>query len=275
MATAQSIESTSFTLADNEIAALTLQVEDIHLHDETKKGKYKLDDVPDSELAFASYLTEVEQHLMYLRDVKLAHSMGLAVSTDATIIDELVHAERQAHDDRQVAVAMIQHTDNSEAPPPYTEAIRPELGENEILNSPAVYKGSDETSDDSAGPSRRYLRKQDDTLEKLAHTAFQCTACTDDFRYADIQRIECGHRYCGKCLRTFLMRGVNDHDLALIPPRCCGVRVPSCGPIRLQIGPRGPPPGLCYLEAILPASLGSVQGCYRTLITDPPIRRRF
>lgn len=73
--------------------------------------------------------------------------------------------------------------------------------------------------------SVNYLQKQDDTLGTLAQRASQCIACTEMLRCTEVTQLRCGHQYCGKCLREFIMRGIMDHDLALIPPRCCGTPV--------------------------------------------------
>ena len=69
---------------------------------------------------------------------------------------------------------------------------------------------------------QRYARRQADAIGKLARETFQCIACRDSFRWADVTQLHCGHDYCSPCLKEVIMRGVIDHDLALIPPRCCG-----------------------------------------------------
>jgi hypothetical protein len=61
----QLLNFTPAACTDDEIAALALQIEEIHLFEETKKCKYKLDSIPDSEIAFADYLVEVERLLQF------------------------------------------------------------------------------------------------------------------------------------------------------------------------------------------------------------------
>jgi hypothetical protein len=223
----QLLNFTPTACTDDEIAALALQIEDIHLFDETKKRKYKLDSIPDSEIAFADYLAEVERLLQFLRDLKLAHSIANAVGSDASILDEILRAETQARGDRQVAFAMSTGEGDPEAPPPYAELAcqNSAEGERDLISRLATEGFHYDEPNVTAGPSGHYVQKQGDLLESLAQRASQCIACTEKFRYTQVTRLQCGHQYCGTCLREFLLRGIIDHDLALIPPRCCGTPV--------------------------------------------------
>lgn len=89
---------------DDEITALTLQLEEINYRDETKKAKYSVNNIPDLEVAYTSYLNEIEAHLNFLRDVKLAHSIANAVDTDAQAIAEAAQENQQAQEDHLMAV---------------------------------------------------------------------------------------------------------------------------------------------------------------------------
>lgn len=117
---------------DDEIVALTLQVEEINYREETKKAKYPVNDIPDLEIAYASYLNEIEAHLSFLRDVKLAHSIANAVDTDAQAIAEVSQENRQAQDDHYMAVQMSAEDPDLEAPPPYTQEARSDFIEDEL-----------------------------------------------------------------------------------------------------------------------------------------------
>lgn len=219
------VQPTHEGYVDDEIAALTLQLEEIVDREETKKAKYTEKNIPDLEIAYASYLAEIKDHLQFLEDVKLARSIANAVDSDAQAIAELSQAEAQDEQDRQVAVQMNDLDPNVEAPPPYTEADQTSMEDEVIRRLATLLSSSGDFEDEEtgvAGPSEPYERRQANALENLAREAFQCTACTDNFRWADITQLQCGHDYCGSCLKQFIMRGVIEHDLALIPPRCCG-----------------------------------------------------
>jgi hypothetical protein len=215
---------------DDEIAALTLQLDELNYYEETKKAKYSSAKVPDLEIAYATYLVEIEAHLAFLKDIKLAHSFASAIDTDAEAIAEIAQSEVHAQEDRRIAVQMSSDDPELEAPPPYTEVARTDYIEDEIAQRlAALFSSSDdlyEGSREEPGPSVQYAERQAKALETLASERLQCAACTDEFRWKDITQLECKHQYCSPCMKRIIMRGVLDHDLALIPPRCCGTNIP-------------------------------------------------
>ncbi|KAF1848192.1 uncharacterized protein K460DRAFT_427193 [Cucurbitaria berberidis CBS 394.84] len=211
---------------DDQIVALALQLEEINFREETNKAKYPVDEVPDLEVAYANYLAEIEVHLAFLKDVKFAHSIANAVDADAQAIADITQTEAQAHEDRRVAVQMSSDDPELEAPPAYTEEVRNEFLEGEVVRRFAALLTSDddlyESPESVAGPSVPYAQRQADALGILARPTFECTACSNDFRLTDIRQLKCEHQYCDPCLKRFIMRGVVNHNLAYIPPRCCG-----------------------------------------------------
>lgn len=214
---------------DDEITALTLQLEELNYREETEKAKYSVNDVPDLEVAYASYLEEMEAHLSFLRDVKLAHSIANAVDTDAQAIAEAAQENQRAQEDRLVAVKMSTDDPELEAPPPYTQEVRHDFIEDEVVRRLAALLTVDDDLYDppqpEAGPSVPYQR-QAVALDKLAQEAFQCVSCRDEFRWTDITHLKCDHKYCETCLKRFIMAPIVDRELALLPPRCCDVAVP-------------------------------------------------
>jgi hypothetical protein len=227
----QIVRPTHAGIIDDEIAALTLQREEIIEREDTKKAKYTLANIPDVEVACANYLAEIERQLQLLRDVKIAHSIADAVDSDASAIAELVQAETQAEEDRQVAIQMNNGQSTLDTPPPdmeeASEGVIDDAVIQRIANMPSWADESDDEFETTvAGPSEPYARHQAHVLEKLVREDFQCTACADNFRWVDITHLQCEHDYCPPCLKRFILRGVTDHELALIPPRCCGQSVP-------------------------------------------------
>ncbi|CAK4030698.1 Hypothetical predicted protein [Lecanosticta acicola] len=213
------------TLVEDVIAALMLQLADIDEYEATKKGKYKADDIPDLEVAYASYLDEIKAQLQILDDIKLAHSIANAVSVDAEAIEEVVRAESQAQRDRQVALLMDAGDTDVEPPPPYTESAQETSIEAEIERL-GLYSDGEDSDSTIAGPSEPYVRRQVTAMQKLGRQGTQCIACADSFRAVDVTKLECKHVYCKDCLHTFIMRGIVERDLNLLPPRCCGETVP-------------------------------------------------
>jgi hypothetical protein len=217
-------------LLDDEIAALTLQLDEINYREQTKKAKYSSSNIPDLEVACSSYLSEIEAHLVFLKDVKLAHSFASAIDTDAQAIAEIAQSEVHAQEDRRIAVQMSSDDPELEAPPACTEIVRADYLEDKVMRRLAALLSSiDELYEDprdKPGPSVQYAQRQVKALETLASDWFQCIACRDEFRWASGRQLECEHQYCTPCMKRFIMRGIVDHDLALIPPRCCSLNVP-------------------------------------------------
>lgn len=109
------------TLLDDELAALTLQLEEFGLASESSKGKHSINNPPDFEVAFSSFQAELEQYRIFLSDQKLAQSIGAAVHTDATVIGDITSQDVQAHEDRRYAVQLSNNDREIEAPPRHVD----------------------------------------------------------------------------------------------------------------------------------------------------------
>ena len=97
-----------------------------------------------------------------------------------------------------------------EAPPPYTEGAHESFIGEEAVRRLADLLSSNGDFDDSttgvAGPCQPYARCQADALGKLARETFQCIACTDSFRWADVTKLHCGYEYPSPYLKKVIMR---------------------------------------------------------------------
>jgi len=105
---------------DDEMMALALQLEEINCQPTVQKGKYKADNPPDMELAFATFQKEVQMHMQFLNDLNLAHSIARAVDADAQVIAETVQDEGREERDRRLAL-QLSGQNPDDAPPPYAE----------------------------------------------------------------------------------------------------------------------------------------------------------
>ncbi|KAK1807418.1 hypothetical protein LTR12_018233 [Friedmanniomyces endolithicus] len=142
---------------DDEIAAWTVQLEEINEREDSKKAKYTLNSIPDLEVVYSVLLSEINDHLQALKDARLAYSIASAIDLFGEAIAELSHFEAQAAEDRQVAVQMSHVDPELEAPPPYTDKAREDFVEDEhtrrlnrLLSS---RKGFDHHGTIVAGPS--------------------------------------------------------------------------------------------------------------------------
>ena len=104
---------------DEEIIVLALQLEEIQCYSDSQKGKYKEDNVPDMQVAFATFQMEVQRHIQFFDDLKCAHSVARAVDTDAQAIAEIAQVEAQEERDRRLALQMSGQNPDQDAPPPY------------------------------------------------------------------------------------------------------------------------------------------------------------
>lgn len=89
------------TVLDDELAALTLQLEEIGIFAQSSKGKHPVNQLPDVEVAFASFQAELAAYQTFLADQKLAESMGAAVHSDGNLIGEITLQEVQFYEDRR------------------------------------------------------------------------------------------------------------------------------------------------------------------------------
>jgi hypothetical protein len=215
------------TPLDDELAALTLQLEEFGLASESSKGKHPIDNPPDFEVAFASFQAELEQYRSFLNDQILAQSIGAAVHTDVILIGNITSQDIQAHDDRRYALQLSNNDPNIEAPPRHVDTCDQSNVEGWVttvtstIAAHSVIDFSDEETE--AGPSMTYTECQADTMMKLA-TEFACTACTGRFPRTNMVTATCSHRYCADCAKKLFMRSTKDEEL--YPPRCCKQPIP-------------------------------------------------
>jgi hypothetical protein len=90
---------------DDEIMALTLQLEEIESNSSSRKGKHRADcPPPDFCVASSVYQAEIQQAIESLTDLKFAHSIARAVDTDAQAIRQIGQEEAQGEEDRRLAL---------------------------------------------------------------------------------------------------------------------------------------------------------------------------
>ncbi|KAL1959908.1 hypothetical protein VTO42DRAFT_576 [Malbranchea cinnamomea] len=219
-----SMRPASQVYLDDEIAALALQLEEINCHSENSKGKYPEERPPDSEVAFSSFQAEIQAHISFLNDLKLAHSIAQAVDTDGQVIAAITGEEADARQDRQLALQVNEcGNSDTEPPPPYSQVDDSNLAHEERLSWFSNINDTFENEDD-AGPSTAYTRHQENAIHTLSQAKHQCSVCLDNFRRWEVFPLQCGDIYCRVCLKTLFMRATKDESL--FPPRCCRQKIP-------------------------------------------------
>jgi hypothetical protein len=215
------------TPLDDEVAALTFQLEELGLVASSSKGKHPIDQPPDFEVAFASFQVELEAYKTFLGDQKLAQSYGAAVHTDGPIIADLTAQEIQSHEDHRFALQLSNDDPQIEAPPRSGGTRDSAQIEDWMSTVTGAMTGQSvvDFSDDEteAGPSMTFAERQANTIKKLS-MEFNCVACTDRHPRSSMVTAKCGHRYCAECMKSLFMRSTKDEGLH--PPKCCKQSIP-------------------------------------------------
>ncbi|ORY10098.1 hypothetical protein BCR34DRAFT_486219 [Clohesyomyces aquaticus] len=209
------------TLLDDEITALSLQLEEIGIYSQSKKGKYAVNKAPDIELAYASFQAELGNYKTFIADQQLARSIGAAVNSDGVIIAQLTSEEIQSHEDRLVALQISNKDAEIQSPP---GRVAEETGKTVLdwisTATESQYAGSivdfSDTETD-AGPSVSYAARQEAALKNLSKH-FKCAVCHENFHSRLIVSLPCNDRYCIDCLKGLFIRATKDDSL--LPVRC-------------------------------------------------------
>ncbi|KAF2158314.1 hypothetical protein M409DRAFT_71698 [Zasmidium cellare ATCC 36951] len=206
---------------DDDIAMITLQMEEFDIFAKQDKGKYRAEEPPDFKVALEASVEELQIHKYYLYDCKFAQSIGAAVHEDETIIAALASEDHQAYEDREMALRLNEDPD-LEHPGQATESDLSLLDKwlpvvAETIMANALITTSDDELD-QAGPSMTFAERQADLLVKLSQ-GFTCSVCRETRRCDAMAKVQCEHRYCIDCAKELFIRATNDEEL--FPPRCC------------------------------------------------------
>jgi hypothetical protein len=200
---------------DDEFVALALQLEELGLVSQSGKGKHPVDQLPDFEVAFASFQADLEDYKTFLEDQKLAQSIGAAVHTDGPIIGAFAAEEAQSLEDRRFVLELSNNDPEIEAlPRSLMSEARGDIDDwmSTITDTIAAQSILDFSDDETeAGPSTKYVEGQAGTMKAFS-AKIQCIACADDFPRANTVTTSCGHRYCAKCITKLFMRAAKDEQ---------------------------------------------------------------
>ena len=226
-ASATAIQLFRPTPLDDELAALTLQLEELGLFSRTEKGKYTSGHLPDAEVAFTNFQNELEDYKAFLGDQKLAQSIGAAVHSDGLLIGDITSQDVLAHEDHRIALQLSNNDPEIESPPRDAHVgLQHEVGDwmstaSGNIAAASVVEFSDDETD--AGPSMTFTESQADIMEQPS-TEFQCCVCTDRFPRALVVTAKCNDCYCVGCIKRLFLRSTKDEGL--YPPKCCRQPIP-------------------------------------------------
>jgi hypothetical protein len=213
--------------SDDEVAALTLQLEKLGVYSDSSKGKHPVGQPPNVDIVYGQFQAELQAYKDFIADQKLAQSIGAAVHADGVVIGDLTLQDVQAHEDRRFALELSSNDPDIEAPPPSIHAnLDGDVPDwmstvsGNMAGTSVVEFSDDETE---AGPSMSYVERQADIIKKLS-TEFKCCTCLEQFPRASMVKAKCGDRYCVDCIKGLFMRSTKDESL--YPPRCCKQPIP-------------------------------------------------
>ncbi|TDZ35845.1 E3 ubiquitin-protein ligase [Colletotrichum spinosum] len=231
---------------------LEMQMEDLADIKRRSKGKHREDEHPDSEVAIAMYMSEIENRARFASDRTMCMSMAQANHRDGHIVSAIVEQEEQAVRDRELAVFLSQRSQNNQS-----KDEDHDEDENVTLSQPFCYPSDGGVQQPATSASDEFLRKlhimymdanagdDDDTissqpessswgssrLRPMSDTAGsgrrdvrRCTSCLNEHPFTSVARCPCGHEYCTDCLRTLFEMSIIDESL--FPPRCCRTPIP-------------------------------------------------
>lgn len=180
------------------------------------------------ESAFDFYHEELEKHLAFIRDVKLAHSIAQAVESDTDEIIEASHDAIQTQGNLE-PVARIGHDDPTlgklPVAGPASVVASEKATDEEKLTCGYLAKSleDDEYSSDSepeAGPSIPHMQLQARALDERYQERYECVVCFQRFREKHIIKLPCRDQYCNECLKQHVLASITRGNLNLFPPSC-------------------------------------------------------
>lgn len=215
---------------DDDIDAITLQLEEVEHLSDTLKRKYLEGGVPDDELAFLDFAAELQNRLIFLHDAKFARSYAKAQEDDAGLIEEVTEEERQMRADRALAISMNDGEQESEVmETTFDRQEAPDEEQHDWFHSSVITPASSDNNqgqndDVVASSSRLHLPEPNSVHDDAPVRGPNCVVCMEELRPHEIVRCPCEHTYCVKCLKSFLIRATKDESL--FPPRCCRQAIP-------------------------------------------------
>ncbi|CCF36037.1 IBR finger domain-containing protein [Colletotrichum higginsianum] len=217
---------------DDETLHLVLQVqlEDLESVKRSSKGKNRQDEISDAELAAEAYESELKSHILLISDRSMCKSMAKANQLDGRLVSILVNQEKQAAQDREVALRLSRGGKLNEDYS--TDAIQgglsTDVDEKLLSKLRSLYVSTDGYDDilDQA-ESSKWAASRGQTTEAakaVKREKRQCNSCLSNYIATDLARCPCSHEYCRDCLQTLFETSLTDESL--YPPRCCGRPIP-------------------------------------------------
>ncbi|KAF3920523.1 hypothetical protein ABW20_dc0108619 [Dactylellina cionopaga] len=216
------LATTATTCYDEDaMLALTLQLEELGIEHESRKGKEREGDKTDGQLVLEEYKDTLENLSTFYSDRRMAKSIADAVLQDAPEIVRIVTSENIATRDRE----QVLRVENLIPTPPTTTL--------ELDDTASVFEDYEQhnalphyvleySSDEEAGPSSRPQAKG---VKYFNSPRTECSICGN--RVLEVYPAKCvtNHIYCRDCLREYIFKAIKDESMH--PPKCCKTKISS------------------------------------------------
>ncbi|XHF99896.1 hypothetical protein AWENTII_003380 [Aspergillus wentii] len=199
------------TTLDTSTTAVILQIqmEELeHLH-ATSKGKARVDEPTDSEIALQLYMEDLKRCNTIMADRAMCRSMAAAVVSDGRVLGQCDALERRETRDHEMARQMGGLEAFTEGVPVSGE----EVTDDTLLKMQHLYV-SPVDEDGGEGSSEGVGKAKKGSAQRI-----RCEVCHEDKLFFDVTRLSCGHEYCRGCLQQLFEMSITDESL--FPPRCC------------------------------------------------------
>ncbi|KAJ0302481.1 hypothetical protein COL5a_001424 [Colletotrichum fioriniae] len=229
---------------------LQMQLEDLENIKESSKGKCRVDEVSDLDLAVDAYHAELESQAVLAADRCMCKSIAKANQSDGRLIAILTKQENQATRDREAAIRLSNGATLGEGTSFTNLAVVPKESSTNVEDETFLRKlaslyvsvdyGEEEEDDDDdndeddeeepESSSWAASRKQIDAVAikpTRREKKTTCDSCKDAYTPIAVAQLPCKHNYCRDCLRTLFELSLTDESL--FPPRCCKLPIPVDG----------------------------------------------
>ncbi|KAI2625479.1 hypothetical protein GGS21DRAFT_530999 [Xylaria nigripes] len=203
---------------------LSLLRDDVSQVASVSKGKQVAGTLSDAQIALQLYSQELDQASVFASDRRMINSMQHAVHADTNVILESQRLEREAENDRRVAMALVgEQVDRMDSTGKAINIGRSatdfELTEKLRTACNIGYDRDDDIYAQPESSSWAASRKSRPSQRQ------PCSVCSEDTSPANMARAPCGHDYCRECLQLLFRNAISDESL--FPPRCCRQAIPA------------------------------------------------
>ncbi|KAK6541085.1 hypothetical protein TWF694_008461 [Orbilia ellipsospora] len=206
---------------DDLVLALMLQLEELGIEVDTRKGKERAGSRTDRNAALTDFKDTLEGLSTFHSDRRMAQSMAVAVHQDAVAITELVAVEAIAVRDREQVLREENMSFRATLATDFDDTASVFTDFEQHTNLPS-YVFEYHSEDDESGPSSKPQIKG---IQYYTGRKITCSICVTSVPHSNTIKCPCNHIYCSDCLRKYIQNAMKDESM--YPLKCCRLEVPN------------------------------------------------